>query len=99
VTLPRFGSLLRLRRVAWATRELKGVVPLPPQPRRSAEHVPRRARTTGAIPPSVIRDAVQARTAVPAPRRRRDLNSTAVLDFVEIQGRLKNPTDKRQSPP
>lgn len=99
VTLPRYGSLLRLRRVAWATRELKGVVPLPPQPRRSAEHVPRRARTTGAIPPSVIRDAVQARTAVPAPRRRRDLNSTAVLDFVEIQGRLKNPTDKRQSPP
>lgn len=88
VTAPRYLSLLQLRQVRWATREVRGVpVPVPRVVR--PVHEPRRARSSKVIPPSTIRRALRERSAVPAPRRRRDLESTVVLDFVEVQAAVK----------
>lgn len=88
VVLPRYLSLLQLRQVRWTTRELRGVPTQTPTPAR-AVHVPRRARRTGAIPPDSIQRALQARSTVPQARRRSDLESTAVLDIVEVQRRVR----------
>ncbi|GIE94413.1 glycosyltransferase family 2 protein [Paractinoplanes rishiriensis] len=86
VTLPRYASLFQLRRITWATREVKGVaLPLPVLTR--SVHEPRRARATGVIAPDTLRRALQQRAAAATPRRRRDTDPTAVMDFVEVGSR------------
>lgn len=86
-TLPKYGALLRVRKSGWATRDVRGVTTRVPLP-RPAEHTPRRARAEDAAAEGALRAAVQARAAVPNPRTRRDVESTAVLDFVEVSARL-----------
>jgi cellulose synthase/poly-beta-1,6-N-acetylglucosamine synthase-like glycosyltransferase len=87
VVLPRYLSLMQLRQIRWTTREVTGMVAQTPPTFRPV-HVPRRKRATGAIPADTIRRALQARPTGPEARRRRDLESTAVLDIVEVSNRL-----------
>jgi hyaluronan synthase len=86
VTAPRYLSLLQLRGCGWKTRDMRGVAAQPPRPARPV-HVPRRERPESAPAPDVIRAGLWARTSVPSPRRRRDLESTAVLDVVQVRAR------------
>jgi cellulose synthase/poly-beta-1,6-N-acetylglucosamine synthase-like glycosyltransferase len=88
VIVPKYWAVFQLRKVRWTTREVKGHLVVVPAKSYAAERKPgRRQRADDAPQQPALAEAVRRRVGDAERNRRRDFDSTAVMQLVDLSGR------------